>query len=188
MQAASRRLCALSTTSSIHYSNRLVLPSLLNNRSILLPSSSTYNWRTMASSSSPSQNEWLVILPDKPGAVERRLAVRADHLKVANERAANGIINFGGVMLHEHIKEGETPKFKGSVMLISVETKEEVLEIIKGDKYVENDVWDLEKVEILPVSLSLSQSIKWCQGPNVYTGPVQNRSTKGFVAKNAFYS
>ncbi|RVD89246.1 uncharacterized protein DFL_000262 [Arthrobotrys flagrans] len=106
-----------------------------------------------------SQNEWLVILPDKPGAVERRLAVRAEHLKVANERAANGIINFGGVMLDEHIKEGEVPKFKGSVMLISVETKEEVLEIIKSDKYVENDVWDLEKVEIIPFKSALRKAL-----------------------------
>lgn len=49
-------------------------------------------------------------------------------------------------MLHEHLKEGETPKFKGSIMMLQVETREEVLDIIKSDKYVENDVWDLEKV------------------------------------------
>ncbi|KAF3167821.1 hypothetical protein TWF106_005320 [Orbilia oligospora] len=109
--------------------------------------------------SSPSQNEWLVILPDKPGAVERRLAVRGEHLKVANERAANGLINFGGVMLHEHIKEGETPTFKGSIMLFSVETKEEIWEMIKSDKYVENDVWDLEKVEIIPFKTALRRAL-----------------------------
>ncbi|KAK6347656.1 hypothetical protein TWF718_005495 [Orbilia javanica] len=158
MQAASRRFCALSI--SPIRSNRLLLPSLITNqqspvRSIL---QSSRTWRTMATSSA-SQNEWLVILPDKPGAVERRLAVRGEHLKVANERAANGIINFGGVMLHEHIKEGETPKFKGSIMLMSVETKEEVLEIIKSDKYVENDVWDLDKVEIIPFKTALRKAL-----------------------------
>ncbi|KAK6518879.1 hypothetical protein TWF281_003570 [Arthrobotrys megalospora] len=159
MQAAARRLCTISI-SPIRSTNRLILPSLITNpqssvRSILHTSST---WRTMATSSK-SQNEWLVILPDKPDAVERRLAVRADHLKVANERAAAGIINFGGIMLHEHIKEGETPKFKGSIMLFSVETKEEVLEIIKGDKYVENDVWDLEKMEILPFKTALRKAL-----------------------------
>ncbi|KAF3181031.1 hypothetical protein TWF225_004006 [Orbilia oligospora] len=158
MQAASRRLCAIST--SPFRSNRLILPSLITNqqssvRNILQPSKTR---RTMATSS-PSQNEWLVILPDKPGAVERRLAVRGEHLKVANERAANGLINFGGVMLHEHIKEGETPKFKGSIMLFSVETKEEIWEMIKSDKYVENDVWDLEKVEIIPFKTALRRAL-----------------------------
>ncbi|KAK6524273.1 hypothetical protein TWF694_005927 [Orbilia ellipsospora] len=98
-------------------------------------------------SSSTSQNEWLVILPDKTDAeaVSRRLAVRPKHLEAANAKVAEGKINFGGIMLHEHIKEGETPKFKGSVMLLQVETKEEAIEIIKGDIYVDNDVWDLEK-------------------------------------------
>ncbi|KAK6499610.1 hypothetical protein TWF481_009975 [Arthrobotrys musiformis] len=159
MQAASRRLCA-SSISPIR-SSRLILPSLATKqqsspvRSII---QSSRTWRTMATSS-VSQNEWLVILPDKPGAIERRLAVRGEHLRVATERAANGIINFGGVMLDEHIKEGEVPKFKGSIMLISVETKEEVLEIIKGDKYVENDVWDLEKVEIIPFKTALRKAL-----------------------------
>ncbi|KAF3915958.1 hypothetical protein AA313_de0206996 [Arthrobotrys entomopaga] len=98
----------------------------------------------MSSASSGTQNEWLVILPDKTDAeaVNRRLA----HLEAANAKVAEGKINFGGVMLHEHIKEGETPKFKGSVMLFQAETKEEVMEIVKGDVYVDNDVWDLEKV------------------------------------------
>ncbi|KAF3934674.1 hypothetical protein ABW20_dc0104386 [Dactylellina cionopaga] len=110
-------------------------------------------------SSSETQNEWLVILPDHPDAVERRLEVRSKHLEAAGARAAAGVINFGGIMLHEHLKEGEIPKFKGSIMMLKVETKEEVLEIIKGDKYVENNVWDLDKIEIYPFRTALRKAL-----------------------------
>ncbi|EPS35686.1 hypothetical protein H072_10839 [Dactylellina haptotyla CBS 200.50] len=115
----------------------------------------------MSSSGSETQNEWLVILPDKTDAdaVKRRLEVRGKHLEAAMERASQGIINFGGIMLHEHIKEGETPKFKGSIMLFKLETKEEVLEIIKSDKYIENNVWDLEKMEIYPFRTALRKAL-----------------------------
>ncbi|EWC45860.1 hypothetical protein DRE_04867 [Drechslerella stenobrocha 248] len=113
----------------------------------------------MSASAPATQNEWLVILPDKPDAVDRRLAVRPQHLKAALARAEEGTINFGGIMLHEHMVDGEKPKFKGSIMLLQVPTKEDVLEIIKSDIYVENDVWDLEKMEIHPFRSALRKAL-----------------------------
>ncbi|KAK6358869.1 hypothetical protein TWF696_000049 [Orbilia brochopaga] len=112
-----------------------------------------------AAAPAPTENEWLVILPDKPDAVERRLAVRSEHLAAATARVKAGVINFGGIMLHDHPVEGETPKFKGSIMLLQVPTKEDVVEIIKGDKYVENDVWDLDKMEIHPFRTALRKAV-----------------------------
>lgn len=49
-------------------------------------------------------------------------------------------------MLEEPPVEGETPKMKGSAVLIWAESKEQVLERLKKDVYAEGQVWDLSKV------------------------------------------
>lgn len=43
-------------------------------------------------------------------------------------------------------KAGETPPIIGSVMIAYAETKEEVLQDLKGDIYSQNEVWNWEKV------------------------------------------
>jgi hypothetical protein len=53
-------------------------------------------------------------------------------------------------MLNNHSSAGEKLSIKGSVMLASADSKEEVLEQLKKDVYA-SDVWDLEKVEVIPV-------------------------------------
>ena len=55
-------------------------------------------------------------------------------------------------MLGDHPKEGETPSFKGGVLTVHAETEEEVRKILKDDVYTSNDVWDWDRLEILPVS------------------------------------
>ena len=58
-------------------------PASLNSlRSAFRPSLSqtSYLYRTMASSAAPLQ-EWLVIIPDFEGALEKRIAVRPHHLE-----------------------------------------------------------------------------------------------------------
>jgi hypothetical protein len=68
---------------------------------------------------------------------------------------------FEGAMLEEPIKEGEAgpPKMKGSAMLIGAKTREEVLERLKKDVYVEHGVWDLSKVEIIPFRSALRKAL-----------------------------
>lgn len=41
-----------------------------------------------------------------------------------------------------------TPHFKGTVLLATVGSKEEILEILKKDPYTQHGVWDLEGVKI----------------------------------------
>jgi len=57
-------------------------------------------------------------------------------------------------MLHSHPNPTDTgsPSVKGSVMLATASSKEEVLEVLRRDIYTREGVWDLEKVEIIPVS------------------------------------
>jgi hypothetical protein len=66
-----------------------------------------------------------------------------------------------GAMLEEPIKEGDSgpPKMKGSAMLIGAKTREEVVERLKQDVYVQQGVWDVEKVEIIPFKSALRKAL-----------------------------
>lgn len=54
-------------------------------------------------------------------------------------------------MLGAHPGEGETPSFKGSMIVYTAANAEEVKEIIKRDIYATSGVWDVEKAQIIPV-------------------------------------
>lgn len=54
-----------------------------------------------------------------------------------------------------HPEPGETPQFRGSAVIIQANSPKEVLEILSKDVYVEKGVWDLDNVQIIPVSFSL---------------------------------
>jgi len=64
-------------------------------------------------------------------------------------------------MLEEPIKEGDSspPKMKGSAMLIGAKTREEVIERLQKDVYVQEGVWDVEKVEIIPFKSALRKAL-----------------------------
>jgi hypothetical protein len=66
-----------------------------------------------------------------------------------------------GAMLEEPIKEGDTnpPKMKGSAMLIGARSREEVVERLEKDVYVTGQVWDWEKVQIIPFKSALRKAL-----------------------------
>ncbi|KAI9811659.1 MAG: hypothetical protein M1827_005408 [Pycnora praestabilis] len=100
----------------------------------------------MSTQISLAKQEWIVILPDQDGALERRLRVRQDHLAGLKPAVEQGFWTFGGAILEDILKEGEGPKIKGSVMLAQADTKEDVLKALKSDVYSKSGVWDWEKV------------------------------------------
>lgn len=53
-------------------------------------------------------------------------------------------------MLGEQPSGDGTPDMKGSVMLYKADTEAEVMSIVEKDDYVKGDVWDLEKIQIMP--------------------------------------
>lgn len=61
-------------------------------------------------------------------------------------------------MLNAHPAEGETPSFKGSMMMVVAENEEKVLELLSQDIYTKSDVWDLANAQIIPVRRTLSFS------------------------------
>jgi hypothetical protein len=62
-------------------------------------------------------------------------------------------------MLESPLQEGEAPKMKGSAMLCGAKTEEEVLERLKNDVYVEGEVWDWSKVQIIPFKSALRKPL-----------------------------
>lgn len=57
-------------------------------------------------------------------------------------------------MLDKHLAEGEDPPFKGSMIVYTGESVEDAWEAINGDIYAKSGVWDLKRVQIIPVSAS----------------------------------
>ncbi len=57
-----------------------------------------------------------------------------------------------GALLDDVPQPGQTLKICGSAMLVQADSREEVLQVIRRDVYSKNGVWDLEKMQIYPVS------------------------------------
>jgi hypothetical protein len=66
-----------------------------------------------------------------------------------------GLLTPLGAMLNAHPAEGETPSFKGSMMMAVAENEEQVLDLLKKDIYTTSGVWDLENAQIIPVCYGL---------------------------------
>lgn len=56
-----------------------------------------------------------------------------------------------GAMLNAHPADGESPSFKGSMMLAVGESEAEVRELLNRDIYVTSGVWDMDNAQIIPV-------------------------------------
>lgn len=54
-------------------------------------------------------------------------------------------------MFEEHPAEGQTPNFKGSMIIAVANSAAEVKEIISNDIYAKEGVWDVENAQIIPV-------------------------------------
>lgn len=60
-----------------------------------------------------------------------------------------------GATLAKPLKDGEGPEMTGSVFIMLADSKEEVLEFLKKDIYAESAVWDLDRVQVTPVSFTI---------------------------------
>ncbi|KAG9239594.1 hypothetical protein BJ875DRAFT_365264 [Amylocarpus encephaloides] len=98
----------------------------------------------------PGQFEWLVVIPDFEGKLEKRMEVRPKHFEGLKTGLEEGVWKMGGAFLEEVPKEGEGMKMKGSAMICLASSKEEVLEKLKNDVYTQTGVWDLNKLQIYP--------------------------------------
>lgn len=121
-------------------------PRIHPHKSPLAPSRLLSHTRTLMA---PSTREWLVTIPDHPNALSARLAARAAHLSNLKPRIAAGQVVFGGAMLSSQPEEGQTPPMTGSVLLVKADTEQEVWDLIRGDEYVKQGAWDVEKATVV---------------------------------------
>ncbi|KAI7786425.1 dimeric alpha-beta barrel [Diaporthe eres] len=107
-------------------------------------------------SSTPRTYEWLVVVPDKPGALAKRLEVRPQHFEGLTKLKESGAFKMGGAVLEEMPPDDEVSsmKFSGSTLMVVAESKQAVIDLIKDDIYVKSGVWDLEKVMIWPAKIA----------------------------------
>lgn len=66
--------------------------------------------------------------------------------------------NLPGATLDTPLGPGEGPKANGSVLLFCADTEAEVMKAIREDIYTSSGVWDMTKVEIIPVSMAVVQA------------------------------
>ncbi|RKK79066.1 hypothetical protein BFJ71_g16328 [Fusarium oxysporum] len=99
------------------------------------------------------KKEWLAILPDRPNVLEIRKKVKGDHYEGIKPLIASGKSPAGGAIFEKHPVDGEPALFKGSVVVYAAESVDQVREIIHNDVYAKSGVWDLEKVQLFPVSI-----------------------------------
>lgn len=64
-----------------------------------------------------------------------------------------------GAMLQAHPADGESPSFKGSMLLAVAESEAEVRALLEKDVYATSGVWDMEKVQVIPVSVFYLRSL-----------------------------
>ncbi|KAI9572120.1 hypothetical protein HD554DRAFT_2067090 [Boletus coccyginus] len=99
--------------------------------------------------------KFVVWAPDA-GADERRLAVRPRHLENVHQLAKEGIIRVGGAVLTSDPANPADAgrKFFGSFIIIEAESLEAARKIVENDIYYTTDVWDKEKLQVLPIMLA----------------------------------
>ncbi|KAA8641303.1 uncharacterized protein ATNIH1004_002043 [Aspergillus tanneri] len=82
---------------------------------------------------SEARKEFLCIVPDKPNSIEIRKQVRPKHLEAAKGLVASGKLVVGGAMLESHPMEGQSMSFKGSMLIYTGRSLEDVQEMMMSD-------------------------------------------------------
>lgn len=88
--------------------------------------------------------QFLVIAHDgtDEGALERRMAVREEHLAVARGLHESGVLKVGGAIL------SDVGGMIGSAMVIEADSEEQLSELLEADPYRRGDAW--QRFEIWP--------------------------------------
>lgn len=96
--------------------------------------------------------QFLAIAHDYPDALQRRMAVREDHLALGNDMRDRGELLFAVALLDED------SKMIGSLYVLDVASRQQVDEWLKSEPYVTGNVW--ENIEVLPCRVGPSFATK----------------------------
>ncbi|KAF8528647.1 hypothetical protein JB92DRAFT_774912 [Gautieria morchelliformis] len=97
-------------------------------------------------------HSFMVYAPDYPDAAERRQKVRDQHLVGIKELHDSGTLKVGGALLSPtSIEPGASKReMVGSMVVLQATSVAEVRKRIESDIYWTSDVWDKERLVILP--------------------------------------
>ncbi|KKZ61949.1 hypothetical protein EMCG_03567 [[Emmonsia] crescens] len=101
-------------------------------------------------STTGAKNEYMVIVPDKEGTLQKRVEIRGAHLANLKPVLDSGFLKLGGAMLESHPEEGQTPPMKGSMLIVVAESPEAIREQLSKDIYATSGVWDIDNMQITP--------------------------------------
>ncbi|KAJ7636945.1 hypothetical protein FB45DRAFT_1025035 [Roridomyces roridus] len=103
--------------------------------------------------STPERPKFVVYAPDKTdeGSMQRRLAVRQEHLQRAANPPDGIVVHVGGAMLTpESLAPDAETKMVGSIIIFEADNIDVVRKQIESDVYYKTGVWDAEELVILP--------------------------------------
>ncbi|OJA10532.1 hypothetical protein AZE42_01693 [Rhizopogon vesiculosus] len=111
-----------------------------------------------ASSTSVKIHPYMVWAPDHTdeGALARRLAVRQQHLVGVNKITKQGVLRVASALLAPGSEDAEPQdrKFAGSMLIYEAESLEVARRLAEADVYWKGNVWDKEKMVILPLLMA----------------------------------
>ncbi|KAG6821033.1 hypothetical protein H0H93_007923 [Arthromyces matolae] len=100
-------------------------------------------------------HKFMVYAPDftAEGTFEKRLSVRAEHLKEFKAKIDSGFVRVGGVLLSAEsiAAEATDKKMVGSLFICEAKDIEEVKKIVESDIYYQKGVWDVDRIVISPI-------------------------------------
>ncbi len=79
---------------------------------------------------------------DCPNSLDKRMAVRPDHLDYVRKLKASGQFILGGALLNE------TGQMMGSMLMLTFDTDEQLQDYLRTDPYIVQGVW--EKIDVKP--------------------------------------
>lgn len=92
--------------------------------------------------------QYVIIAYDYKDVLEKRLTVREKHLELGDEMKNQG------KMLYAVAMQDSDGKMNGSIIVMNVDSREEVDEYLKKEPYVASKVW--EDIQIIPCKVGPS--------------------------------
>lgn len=91
--------------------------------------------------------QYLVIAYDYENSLEKRMSVRDKHLKSIQALIKSGKIHTACALI-------EDDKMIGSTLITNFDSEEEFEEWLSNEPYVKANVWDMKKIQIVPVKIA----------------------------------
>jgi uncharacterized protein YciI len=105
---------------------------------------------------------FLVVIPDRPNVLNRRMQVRPRHLERAETAHQQGLLIAGGalmspamsLMLKNNHNPSDQAQMQGSMFILDLPSEEECREWIEQDPYTQGQVWDTTKAHLYRIKLA----------------------------------